>query len=149
MAINLAKAETEGLRAAAEAQSRLAELEKITARNSAIIKVSAAVAGTIGTIYVAKKIYDWTRSTTLDNRVQQELAKSQIETRDQSARRVLDFMKTESEFKTCIVDHARGPRRADGLPVECSKSANEYVKHIGVERLSQVNASYQKMFGDK
>lgn len=134
-----------------EAQRKLIELKGIAARDAFIVKGAAALAGTASTIYIALKIrdaYHWVKPSS-DERAWREYAKSQSETRDQAARRALDFMKAEREFKPCIVDHAKSARRTDGIPLACSASADEYAKHIDVKEWSQFKSDYTEMFGAK
>ena len=131
------KIENAILHATADAQRAHAELEqKLTtaqlkaAEDAAKLDKAVKVAvftGVVSTIYVAKSVYDWTRPATSDERAWREYVKSQAGVREQAARRALDFMKSEREFKPCVVDYAKSARRADGIPMACRESADEYV----------------------
>ena len=119
----LIRAEIERKNAATEAQRQAAE---DAAKLDKAVKV-AVFTGVVSTIYVAKSVYDWARPETPDEKAWREYVKSQAGVREQAARKALDFMKSEREFKPCVVDYAKSARRADGIPMACRESADEYV----------------------
>lgn len=134
-------------RAHAKLEQQLTAAQRQAAEDAAKLDKAVKVAvftGVVSTIYVAKSVYDWARPETPDEKAWREYAKSQTESKNQAARLASTFMKTESGFRVCIIDHARKAKRADGIPVICGAKADEYAKSLSDTEWSKIKTDYNE-----